>query len=83
MNPAAFQKLDRALALQDIQAAIEAASVHGKVGVVGYCFGGLLTWLAAMSVPAILAQYGAATAGQYLGQKGKKPLVHYDYLVLF
>jgi len=27
-----------------------------------------------------IAQYGAATARQYLGIKGKKPLVHYDYL---
>ncbi len=27
-----------------------------------------------------VAQYGAATARQYLGQKGKKPLIHYDYL---
>ena len=31
----AFQKLDHALALQDVQAAIEVASVQGKVGVVG------------------------------------------------
>ena len=27
-----------------------------------------------------IAQYGSATAQQYLGKKGKKPLVHYDYL---
>lgn len=27
-----------------------------------------------------IAQYGAATARQYLGKQGKKPLVHYDYL---
>ena len=26
-----------------IQAAVNAASEHGKVGIVGYCFGGLLT----------------------------------------
>jgi glutamate 5-kinase len=27
-----------------------------------------------------LAQYNAATTRQWIGQKGKKPLVHYDYL---
>jgi carboxymethylenebutenolidase len=63
----AFQKLDRALTLQDIQAAVEAASVHGKVGVVGYCFGGLLTWLAACELDGVSAAssyYGGGVAGE-------------------
>lgn len=29
-----------------------------------------------------MAQYGAATARKYLGQKGKKALIHYDYLLI-
>ncbi len=29
-----------------------------------------------------LAQYGVETAQKWLGQKGKKPLVHYDYLLI-
>jgi carboxymethylenebutenolidase len=33
--------------LQDIQAAIDHAARHGKVGIVGFCWGGLLTWRAA------------------------------------
>jgi carboxymethylenebutenolidase len=33
--------------LQDIQAAITHAARAGKVGVVGYCWGGLLTWRSA------------------------------------
>ena len=41
----AFQKLDMSQTLADLQATIDAAANHGKVGVVGYCFGGLLTWL--------------------------------------
>ena len=63
----AFQKLDRDLALQDIQAAIEQASVQGKVGVVGYCFGGLLTWLAACELDGVSAAssyYGGGVAGE-------------------
>ena len=31
----------------DIQAAIDYAAQAGKVGVVGYCWGGLLTWRSA------------------------------------
>ena len=33
--------------LQDIQAAIDYLVGKGKVGLVGYCFGGLVTWVAA------------------------------------
>ena len=33
--------------LRDIQAAIDHAAQAGKVGIVGYCWGGLLTWRAA------------------------------------
>ena len=63
----AFQKLDHALTAQDLQAAIEAASVHGKVGVVGYCFGGLLTWRCACDlegVSAAAAYYGGGLANE-------------------
>ena len=61
----AFQDLARADALADIQAAVDAASAHGKVGVVGYCFGGLLTWLSACelrNVAAACAYYGGGIA---------------------
>lgn len=61
----AFQKLDHALALQDLQAAVEAAGVAGPVGVVGYCFGGLLSWRAACDlagVAAAVAYYGGGIA---------------------
>lgn len=63
----AFQKLDHALALADIQTAINHAGAHGKVGVVGYCFGGLLTWLSACTLEGVAAAasyYGGGVAGQ-------------------
>ncbi|MDR7306898.1 dienelactone hydrolase family protein [Rhodoferax saidenbachensis] len=41
--------------LQDVQAAVHAAAEAGPVGVVGYCWGGLLTWRAACSVSGIRA----------------------------
>jgi carboxymethylenebutenolidase len=42
-----MKKFDHATALQDVEAAIKAASVAGKVGITGYCFGGSVTWRAA------------------------------------
>ncbi len=47
--------------LQDIQAAINHAASAGKVGVVGYCWGGLLTWRTACllkGVSAAVPYYG-------------------------
>ena len=63
----AFQKLAREDALRDIQAAIAHASKYGKVGVVGYCFGGLMTWLAACELDGVSAAssyYGGGVAGE-------------------
>ena len=42
-------------ALQDIAAAVAYAAKAGKVGVVGYCWGGLLTWRAACELDGIAA----------------------------
>ena len=47
--------------LQDIQAAVDYAAKAGKVGIVGYCWGGLLTWRAAATVS------GLAAAAPYYG----------------
>ena len=41
--------------LQDIQAAVDHAARGGKVGIVGYCWGGLLTWRAAARVSGLSA----------------------------
>jgi carboxymethylenebutenolidase len=63
----AFQKLDARLALQDLQAAIERASIHGRVGVVGYCFGGLMAWRAACGLDGVAAAscyYGGGIAAE-------------------
>ena len=73
----AFQQLDHEKALADIQTAIDAASVHGKVGVVGYCFGGLLTWLSACTLSGVAAAssyYGGGVVGQ-AGLQAKCPVI--------
>ncbi len=41
--------------LQDIQAAIDHAKQAGKVGIVGYCWGGLLTWRSACTLNGLSA----------------------------
>ncbi len=48
-------------ALLDIAAAIDIAQSAGKVGIVGYCFGGTMAWLAAGRLP------GVAAASCYYG----------------
>ena len=73
----AFQKLDMGKTLADIQAAIEAASAQGKVGVVGYCFGGLLTWLSACELSGVSAAssyYGGGVAGE-AGRSAQCPVI--------
>ena len=60
-------KLDIADTLKDLQASVEDLSRHGKVGVVGYCFGGLLTWLAACELDGVAgasAYYGGGVVGE-------------------
>ena len=41
--------------MPDIQAAIDHAAQAGKVGIVGYCWGGLLTWRSACAVNGLAA----------------------------
>lgn len=63
----AFQELDHEKVLLDLQATIQHISTHGKVGVVGYCFGGLLTWRSAClleGVSAASSYYGGGVPGE-------------------
>ena len=60
-------QLEMDKALIDIQAAIDEAGKQGKVGVVGYCFGGLMAWLSACSLDNVAcasAYYGGGIGGQ-------------------
>ena len=57
----AFQESDRAKTLVDLQAAVEEIGKWGKVAVIGYCYGGLLTWLSACQL------YGVACAVTFYG----------------
>jgi carboxymethylenebutenolidase len=48
-------KVTNDMAVKDAEAAVKAAASAGKVGIVGYCWGGLVAWLAAAKVPGLSA----------------------------
>ena len=73
----AFAGLSRDDALRDLEACVEEAGKYGRVGVVGYCYGGLMTWLSACHVEGIAcasAYYGGGIANE-LGQTPHCPMV--------
>jgi carboxymethylenebutenolidase len=65
--------------MPDIQAAIDHAATAGKVGVVGYCWGGLLTWRAACSLRGLSAAapyYGGGVTGpEEVARKARIPVM--------
>jgi carboxymethylenebutenolidase len=65
--------------LQDIQAAIRHAAQAGKVGIVGYCWGGLLTWRAACMLDGLSAAApyygGGITTPAEIERKPKVPVM--------
>ncbi len=70
-------KLKMDQTLQDLQAAVDDAKRFGKVGVVGYCFGGLLSWLSACDlngVSAAVSYYGGGVASQ-IDRKPRCPVM--------
>jgi len=76
---AAVEALPAPGALQDVQAAVDWAAKAGKVGVVGYCWGGLLVWRSAEQVrglSAAVSYYGGGmTAGSEPARTPKVPVM--------
>ncbi len=65
--------------MQDIQAAIAYASQAGKVGIVGYCWGGLLTWRSACMLDGLSAAVpyygGGITSPEEVARTPKVPVM--------
>ena len=75
-----MKKFDHATALLDVEAAVKAAAVAGKVGITGYCFGGRITWRAASAGLGLSAGSGYYGGGipAYIDLEPKMPLeMHY------
>jgi len=69
-------------ALRDVEAAVKEAAKAGKVGIVGYCWGGYITWMAASRVTglACAAPYygGGSTTDEAIAEKPKcAVMAHY------
>jgi carboxymethylenebutenolidase len=74
-----LNKMDAGTVMLDVAAAVERVSGAGKVGTVGYCWGGTLSYRAATSlaVAAAVAYYGGGI-DQYLDTKPGVPVMfHY------
>lgn len=75
-----MQKLKIDDALLDVRAAVEATSSAGKIGVVGFCFGGRMAWLSASRVPGIAASipyYGGGIPGLAAEQPKCPVILHF------
>lgn len=78
---AAVEALPAPGVLQDLQAAVDHAAREsgGKVGIVGYCWGGLLTWRAASQLKGLSAAVpyygGGMTQPQELARKPQVPVM--------
>jgi carboxymethylenebutenolidase len=71
-----MQQLKNEQVMLDVQAAINRLSLAGKVGVVGYCWGGTMAYLAAarLNVAAAVAYYGGGI-DKYTAEKPSCPIM--------
>ena len=80
----AFQKLEMETTLSDLQAAIDMLrNEQSSIGVVGYCFGGLLTWLSACElngVDAAASYYGGGLVNHADKQANCPVMMHFGEL---
>ena len=75
-----MKTFDHKTALLDVAAAVQAASVGGKVGITGYCFGGATSWRAAHAGLGLTAASGYYGGGipNYIDLEPMVPLeMHY------
>jgi len=74
---AIMQKLDWKQSMLDVEAAVAEATKAGKVGIVGYCYGGTVSWMAAARVSGLacaVPYYGGGMHG-LIGEKPKIPVM--------
>jgi carboxymethylenebutenolidase len=72
-----MQSLSWDLAMLDTAAAVGAAQPGGRVGIVGYCWGGTVAWVAASRVAGLacaVAYYGGGIPN-FIGEKPKCPVM--------
>jgi carboxymethylenebutenolidase len=80
---ALMQKLDWQHTMLDVDAAVKEAANAGKVGIVGYCWGGTVSWRAAAATAGLacaVPYYGGGMPG-FIGEKPRVPtMCHFGEL---
>ncbi len=74
---AIMQKLDWKKIMLDVQAAVAEAKKAGKAGIVGYCWGGTVSWVAAARLAGLACAapyYGGGMPG-FIGEKPMIPVM--------
>ncbi len=68
--------MDNDKVMLDVEGAVENVTFPGKVGVVGYCWGGTLAYLAAarLKINAAVAYYGGGV-NKYAGERPRAPVM--------
>jgi carboxymethylenebutenolidase len=69
-------------ALKDVAAAVKTASAAGRVGIVGYCWGGFVSWMAAAKIAGLACAVpyygGGTTTDDAIRERPKCPvMLHY------
>jgi len=74
---AMMQKLDWKNTMADVQAAIDEAKKSGKVGIVGWCYGGTVAWVAAARTNGLAASvpYYGGGMPNFINEKPKVPVM--------
>jgi carboxymethylenebutenolidase len=72
-----MQKVAMDDAMKDVAAAAAHAASAGKVGIVGYCWGGTVAWLAAARVPGLACSvpYYGGSIPDYAGEQPRCPVM--------
>ena len=80
---AIMQKLDWKQTMLDVDAAVKVAAKAGKVGIVGYCWGGTVSWRAAAATAglACAVPYYGGSMPSFIGEKPRVPtMCHFGEL---